>query len=64
MESNDYENYFRMDSETYQELLNLVSRYIAKNTNMREASLPPERRVACLKILRCKISNINFPNNN
>nr|CAH7754550.1 unnamed protein product [Callosobruchus chinensis] len=44
VEPADLKNYYRMESETYQELLDLVTLYIEnKSTNMREAIPAPER---------------------
>nr|CAH7720344.1 unnamed protein product [Callosobruchus chinensis] len=44
MELADFKNYYRMESETYQELLDLVTPYIEKkSTNMREAISAHER---------------------
>lgn len=51
-EPNDFKNYLRMNSETYQELLDMVTPYIEKkNTNMRQAISAHERLSVCLRFL-------------
>ena len=48
----DWRNYLRMDEETYEMLLSLVTPYIAKqNTCMRSAISPHERLSATLRFL-------------
>nr|CAH7758664.1 unnamed protein product [Callosobruchus chinensis] len=45
VEPADFKNYYRMESETYQELLDLVTPYIEKkSTNMREP-IPAHKRL-------------------
>lgn len=51
-EPKDFQNYLRMNEETFQELLGLVSSIIErKNTNMRECVSSKERLVATLQFL-------------
>lgn len=48
----DYRNYFRMSSDTYCELLNMLRPYITKQkTNMREAISANERLAVTLRFL-------------
>nr|CAH7715824.1 unnamed protein product [Callosobruchus chinensis] len=47
VEPADFKNYYRMNSETYQELLDLVTPYIEKkSTNMRKAIPAHERLIS------------------
>lgn len=51
-EPEDYRNYFRMSSDVYFELLNMLRPYITKqNTNMRQAISANERLAVTLRFL-------------
>nr|CAH7759566.1 unnamed protein product [Callosobruchus chinensis] len=51
VEPADFKNYYRMESQTFQELLDLVTSYIEKkSTNMREAIPAHERLLPCFSI--------------
>nr|CAH7734549.1 unnamed protein product [Callosobruchus chinensis] len=50
MEPADFKNYYRIESESYQELLDLVTPYIEKkSTNMRDAIPAHERPLSAFR---------------
>nr|CAH7743908.1 unnamed protein product [Callosobruchus chinensis] len=62
VESAGFKNYYRMESETYQELLDLVTSYIEKkSTNMREAISAHERLLSSFLDILQKLELQKYP---